>query len=133
MGVGLLPANGLTAIESIVWFRNAGYLVAFWHPSEKRLLWTERTFAKKTSVDLAKAWESYECTRYGIRLSPMLIVLDIDGEDAAACWREMQRKYRLHNTRIVRTPSGGLHVYLIIMPDTPIHHGVDRFRDHGFP
>lgn len=133
MVLGLLPANGLTAIEAITWFRNAGYLVALWHPTEKRLLWTERTFAKKTSADLVKAWESHGCIRYSFRLPPMLIVLDIDGEDAADRWREMQRKYQIHNTRIVRTPSGGLHVYLIIMPDTPIHHGVDRFREHGFP
>mgnify|MGYP001798482151 CR=1 FL=1 len=128
-----LPRNGLSAIDSMAHLRDAGCLVALGHPTEQRYLWKEATFAKKTSEQLRNAWHKYNCERYSFRLDERTIVLDFDGENAVDRWREMQRKYGIRNTRIVRTPSGGLHVYLAIDPGTPIHHGVDRLREHGFP
>lgn len=133
MAAFTLPRNGLSAIDSMAHIRDQGSLVALGHPTEKRQLWKLETFEKKTSEELRQVWQARGCQKYSFRLPDNIIVLDFDGENAPDRWRDMQRRYRIRNTRIVRTPSGGLHVYLYVPPGQPIRHGVDVLRDHGHP
>lgn len=115
----------------MAWIRDAGCLVALGHPTERRYLWKLENFETKTSATLRWVWIERGCYRYGFRLPANIIVIDIDGDGAPDRWRAMQAKYLIKNTRIVRTPSGGLHVYLYRCPDTPIRHGVDVLPEFG--
>lgn len=126
-----LPPAGLSGLESMIWLRDAGHVIALNHPSRPGYLWKLPVFEPLSSTALAAAWHEYDVTRYAFRLKPIEIVIDIDGENAAARWRAMQRKYLIQNTRIVRTPSGGLHVYLYIEPGTPIRYGTDVLPEFG--
>ncbi len=132
MAKQVIPPAGLSGIDSMAWIREAGCLVALGHPTEKRYIWKTDAFEDKTASTLRWVWRERNCERYSFKLPPHIIVIDIDGENAAERWREMQAKYRIQNTRIIRTPSGGLHVYLYRDPETPIRHGVNVLADHGF-
>ena len=127
----LIPPAGKSGLESMVWLRDAGHVIALNHPDRPGYLWKLPVFERMSSSALAITWNEYSVTRYAFRPTPNLIIIDID-VNAVEQWREMQRQYRIQNTRIVRTPSGGLHCYIHVEPGTPIRHGTDVLRDAGF-
>jgi hypothetical protein len=131
MAKSVLPPKGLSAIDSMAWIRDAGLLVALGHPTERRMLWKLDAFAKQDSEALRRLWLSRGCSYYAFRLPSNIIVIDID-ENAVEQWRKMQREFGLRNTRIVRSPSNGLHAYIYIPAGAEVAHGVDMLRDAGY-
>lgn len=132
--MSVLPPDGLSAIDSMAWLREHDCLVALGDPTEQRFLWRLQAFEPQTAENLREIWLRRGCFRYAFRLprEPLQhVVIDID-VNASKQWREMQRRFGIRNTRCVRTPGGGLHVYLLAPSAAKIRHGVDQLRDHGF-
>lgn len=126
----LIPPAGMSGLESMIWLRDAGHVIALNHPDRPGYLWKLPVFEQMSPTALAATWNEYNVTRYAFRPKPNVIVIDID-VNAIEQWRDMQRRFRIQNTRIVRTPSGGLHVYLYVDPSASIRHGTDVLREAG--
>lgn len=78
--------------------------------------------------------------RYGLRTGNGLVVIDVDrknGKDGLPAWEALARKGGIPNTRVIQTPSGGLHFYFaspepVANSQSKLAEGVDVRGEGGF-